>query len=215
MLRRSFLTLAVVAGTCPAEVAQSTPPEKSQPLPGALDPGDVADFSKVDAAVAPLLTEAMRLSKLGLGYQYGSADPAKGGMDCSGAVYHVLQGKGWGNCPRQSDQMYAWAWKAGTFRAVNGRTRKSWEFAEIRPGDLLFWTNTTGKSDREPPVTHVMIFLGREKKSGREVMFGSSDGRTYDGKARWGVGVFDFVLPKESSQARFIGYAHLPAKAKK
>ncbi|MEP7072307.1 MAG: peptidoglycan endopeptidase, partial [Verrucomicrobiota bacterium] len=84
-----------------------------------------------------------------------------------------------------------------------------------RPGDLLFWTGTYS-IERDPPITHAMIYLGREKKSGKRVMVGASDGRTYDGQQRFGVSVFDFKIPKpetgDSGKLRpnFIGYGHIP-----
>ena len=85
---------------------------------------------------------------------------------------------------------------------------------QLAAGDLLFWTNTVGKTDRDPPITHVMMYLGKKTNDGHPVMFGSSDGRTYNSISRWGVSVFDFQIPRETSPARFIGYAHLPVKAK-
>jgi len=48
------------------------------------------------------------------------------------------------------------------------------------------------------------------------VMVGSSDGRTYDGKQRWGVSVFDFKMPPppKSGDAKispvFVGYGRIP-----
>ena len=74
----------------------------------------------------------------------------------------------------------------------------------------------TYRIDRDPPVTHTMIYLGVQKKRGQHVMWGSSDGRTYDGKPRWGVSVFDFKMPRvdknnaEPSKADFLGYARIP-----
>jgi hypothetical protein len=65
-----------------------------------------------------------------------------------------------------------------------------------------------------------MIYLGTEKESGKRVMFGSSDGRSYNGKARWGVSVFDFKMPREAtaegagSKADFLGYARIPTLRK-
>jgi hypothetical protein len=47
-------------------------------------------------------------------------------------------------------------------------------------------------------------------------MVGASDGRTYDGKQRFGVSVFDFKLPPppNSSDAKlspvFVGYGRIP-----
>jgi hypothetical protein len=61
-----------------------------------------------------------------------------------------------------------------------------------------------------------MIYLGREKRTNKRVMIGSSDGRTYDGKQRWGVSVFDFKMPppSQSGDAKispvFVGYGSIP-----
>jgi hypothetical protein len=61
-----------------------------------------------------------------------------------------------------------------------------------------------------------MIYLGREKRTNRRVMIGSSDGRTYDGKQRWGVSVFDFKMPPppQSGDSKispvFVGYGRIP-----
>ncbi len=201
--------------------AQDSTPSQDKPAtstatakaPGpvvSLKPEALQDFDKQPAEIRSILENLLALTERNLGYQSASADPNKGGMDCSGSVYYVLQTEGWQATPRQSDEMYAWTWKAGTFRSVNGRSWDSFEFQDLRPGDLLFWTNTTAQTDRDPAVTHVMIYLGRQKSDGRRVMAGSSDGRTYDGVPRFGVSVFDFLLPKEGGTARFIGYAHLP-----
>jgi hypothetical protein len=69
--------------------------------------------------------------------------------------------------------------------------------------------------DRDPPITHTMIYLGREKRTNKRVMIGSSDGRTYDGKQRWGVSVFDFKMPPRQKrrckdQSVFVGYRRIP-----
>jgi hypothetical protein len=42
------------------------------------------------------------------------------------------------------------------------------------------------------------------------VVFGASDGRTYDGQRRNGVSVFDFVMPKRDGRAAFYGYGPVP-----
>ncbi len=181
----------------------------------ALPPAALKGFAQLAPEVREMLTYALSLTEKNLTYTYASSDPAAGGMDCSGTIYHVLQKFGWGTTPRQSNEMYRWAWEAGTFRAFNGRSMETFEMKQLQPGDLLFWTNTTAeKSDRDPPVTHVMMYLGKQTADGHPVMFGASDGRSYQGLARWGVSVFDFQLPRDTSTSRFIGYAHLPAKAK-
>lgn len=177
-----------------------------------LKPDALKGFSKLPASQQEILKYALSLTERNLTYTYGSCDPEAGGMDCSGTIYHVLQKFGLKETPRQSDEMYRWTWEAGTFRAFNGKTADTWEMKQLAPGDLLFWTNTVGKTDRNPPITHVMMYLGRQTTDDKPVMFGASDGRSYDGIQRWGVSVFDFQLPKEGTPARFIGYAHLPGK---
>ncbi|MEO8205250.1 MAG: NlpC/P60 family protein [Chthoniobacterales bacterium] len=182
----------------------------SRPKPGILQPEDIADFEKASASVQTLIRKALPLAGQGLSYKMGSADPGSGGMDCSGTVYYALQEAGISDVPRSSDEQYQWAWKAHTFRAVNSTSAKGFEWAELRPGALLFWTGTYNTGERNPPVSHVMIYLGKRKSDGRPVMFGASDGRSYEGKQRWGVGVFDFSLPASPGKARFIGYADIP-----
>ena len=112
-------------------------------------------------------------------------------MDCSGFIYHVLSKNGVPDVPRDASGQYVWVRKAGNFRAVLSRDIASFELDELKPGDLLFWTGTY-RVERDPPVTHTMIYLGKTKKSGRPIMVGASDGRTYEGVQRFGVSVFDF-----------------------
>jgi cell wall-associated NlpC family hydrolase len=152
---------------------------------------------------------------LNLDYKYGSADPANGGMDCSGFIYYVLRQNGITDVPRDSSQQYVWLRKAGNFRAVLSRKTESFELDALKPGDLLFWSGTYS-IDRDPPVTHTMIYLGREKGTKKRIMVGSSDGRTYEDKQRFGVSVFDFKLskPPPSADAKlspvFVGYGRIP-----
>ncbi len=50
--------------------------------------------------------------------------------------------------------------------------------SRLKPGDLLFWENTY-KPKRKPPITHVMVYLGRDA-SGRMIMAGSQGSRGVD-----------------------------------
>ena len=86
----------------------------------------------------------------------------------------------------------------------------SFELNDLRPGDLLFWMGTYDVQ-RDPPISHTMIYLGTEKATHKAVMVGSTDGRSYDGKSRWGVSVFDFKAnTQKKSRAAFVGYASIP-----
>jgi cell wall-associated NlpC family hydrolase len=180
-----------------------------------LSPDQIAGYENDPPRIRQILDTGLTLAKQNLGYTYGSADPKNGGMDCSGFVYYVLQQNGFSAVPRDSSQQYVWVRKAGDFKAVLSRKEDSFELDDLKPGDLLFWRGTYN-IDRDPPITHTMIYLGREKRTNKRVMIGSSDGRTYDGKQRWGVSVFDFKLPPppKSGDAKiapaFVGYGRIP-----
>jgi peptidoglycan DL-endopeptidase CwlO len=197
------------------EIEKTSEPEKPAPPPS--DPPLVAlrDFKNNPPIIQTLILRAFALHQQNLGYRFGSADPQQGGMDCSGTVSFLLRDLGWKNVPRQSDGFYRWAWQAETFRAVHASTWKSFEWAQLQPGDLLFWVGTYSvQKERDPAISHVMLYLGEEEGSGRKLMFGASEGRRYQGKSKNGVGLFDFYLPeadKTSPQRpRFIGYARIP-----
>ena len=180
-----------------------------------LDPDDLREFATQPPRVQQLIKAGLELTKLNLTYTYGSADPANGGMDCSGTMYHLLRAQGFPDVPRDSSGQYVWARKRGLFFAVVGKKAESFEFDDLLPGDLLFWTGTY-EVQREIPISHVMLYLGTEKKTKRRVMFGASDGRTYAGIQRWGVSVFDFKMPREAASGEgarvdFVGYARIPA----
>jgi len=184
-----------------------------------LSPNDIKDFEQNPEPVQKLLENALALTRQNLDYTYGSAEPENGGMDCSGFIYYVLRKNGIEDVPRSASDQYVWVRKAGNFRAVLSRDLDSFELDELKPGDLLFWTGTYNV-EHDPPVTHTMIYLGTKKETGKPVMVGSSDGRTYEGKQQFGVSVFDFkTAPAKSEvserQPRFVGYAKIPWLGKK
>jgi hypothetical protein len=193
-----------------------TPTPASSPFVATLATSDLREFDAQPEKVRNLIRVALELTTRNLGYQYGSADPANGGMDCSGFIYYTLTQAGAKDVPRQSDEQYVWVRKTGLFEAVLSRNSDSFELKQLQPGDLMFWSGTY-KVDREIPITHVMIYLGPEKKSGKPVMVGASDGRSYEGIRRSGVSVFDFRLPNGASSKsdpelapRFEGYGPIP-----
>ncbi|WP_018290126.1 C40 family peptidase [Verrucomicrobium sp. 3C] len=215
-----LLVLALLFSVAPAG-AQGTPQaaeEEKRPAgmapDASLTPEELADFDRQPTPVQELIRQALLLTTKDLTYRYGSADPTTGGIDCSGFVYFVLRQCGIRDVPRTSSGQYVWVRKAGNFRAAVSRDPKTFEMDELRPGDLLFWEGTYATKN-DPPITHSMIYLGREKASGERVMVGSSDGRTYHGKQRWGASVFD-LWPKFPGQAaapsssRFVGYGKIP-----
>lgn len=179
------------------------------PAVATIDSSEIAGFSDDPPAVQKLITDALALTQRNLGYLYGSADPTAAGMDCSGTIYYLLQQQGMKDVPRSSDEQYIWARKAGTFRAVESSQQDSFEFDELKPGDLLFWEGTYSIK-RDIPITHSMIYLGRAKADGLMLMVGASDGRSYRGQKCYGVSVFEFKMPPAGSKSRFVGYARIP-----
>ena len=202
----------------PSSTPTATPEKTKRGAPNAtLLPEAISGFENYPPKVQRLLTSALELTTRNLDYEYGSADPANGGMDCSGFVYFVLKQNGIDDVPRDSSEQYIWLRRTGRFEPVVSQKEDSFEFDNLKPGDLLFWTGTYS-IERDPPITHAMIYLGREKKTAMRVMVGASDGRTYQSQQRFGVSVFDFKMPRADkgeiengkTRPRFVGYAHIP-----
>ena len=171
---------------------------------------DLRGFSEQPKQVRALIQSALALTQLDLTYAFGSSNPKEGGMDCSGTISHVLKFQGLRDVPRQSDEMCAWVRDKTRLHLVQAaRDLNDAEFSELKPGDLVFWTGTY-KTTRKLPVTHVMLYLGRHGKTGQHLLFGSSDGRTYEGERLCGVSVFDFKMPAAGSEARIYGYGPVP-----
>jgi cell wall-associated NlpC family hydrolase len=201
-----------------ADQGASDSGNKSQPAApmATIKPEALREFSEQPAEVQQLIRNSLALTEQNLSYKYGSADPAAGGMDCSGFIYFVLSSAGFKDVPRDSAGQYSWVRTNSVFHAVLSRSDDSFELKDLKPGDLLFWSGTY-KVDRDIPITHVMIYLGKEKSTDKPVMVGATDGRSYDGIRRFGVSVFDFKMPsgkpnKDDPEltARFEGYASIP-----
>jgi len=180
-----------------------------------VEPEEIAEFAAQPPRIQQLIRDAIDLTRLNLTYTFGSADPDSGGMDCSGTIYYLLHAHSFTDAPRDSSGQYLWTRKGGAFFPVVSKSADSVEFKELLPGDLMFWTGTYDTA-REVPISHVMMYLGREKSTGQRIMFGASDGRSYNGIQRWGVSVFDFKMPKadatspEKTKAEFVGFARIP-----
>ena len=191
--------------------------KKSLSSPNAtISTDQILEFSSELPRVKSLIQSALDLTTQGLTYTYGSDDPEKGGMDCSGFTSYILRVNGFNDVPRDASGQYRWLRKIGAFRAVLSDNPTTFELDELRPGDILFWM-ATSRTDHDPAITHSMIYLGTEKDTHGRIMVGSSDGRSYQGKSRWGVSVFDFQIKAESqvnesrsTHPRFVGYATPP-----
>jgi cell wall-associated NlpC family hydrolase len=176
---------------------------------------DITEFAAQPPRIQQLIRDAINLTRMNLTYTPESADPENGGMDCSGTIYYLLKAHGFNDVANSASEQYLWARKSGAFYPVLSKAADSVEFNELLPGDLMFWTGTY-KTERDVPVSHVMLYLGREKGTNQRIMVGASDGRSYKGVQRWGVSVFDFKMPRldpenpEHSKGTFVGFARIP-----
>jgi len=193
----------------------STSAQKAHAALTTISPSEIAGYENYPAAVRKILDFGLGLTSQNLTYKYNSADPAKGGMDCSGFIYYVLSQSGIKDVPRDAREQYTWVRKAGTFQAVLAQRDDTFELDALKPGDLLFWAATYTVSG-EPDITQTMIYLGREEGTNQRIMVGASDGRTYKGQLRSGVSVFDFKIgrlrPKKNDEPGtvFVGYSPIP-----
>lgn len=166
----------------------------------------IVDYANYSPVVKTLISKSLTLSKMNLTYQYGSADPKNKGMDCSGTIYYLLSESHLQEVPRDAEGLFNWVKKEGVFYKVSSNDFNSSEFSKLKPGDLLFWSGTYATNNS---ISHVMLYLGKNKE-GQRLMFGASDGRTYQGKKMWGVSVFDFQLPNGDGKQKFVGYGCIP-----
>jgi cell wall-associated NlpC family hydrolase len=176
----------------------------------------IAESASYPPQVRKIIDFGLYLAARHLPYKYASADPGKGGMDCSGFVHYVLTQSGIADAPRDAREQYAWVRKAGNFKAVLAQRDDTFELDELQPGDLLFWASNFGVS-RDPDIIQTMIYIGRDKTTNARLMIGASERGTFNGQTKSGVGVFDFKVgrasPKADKEATtvFVGYGHIPS----
>lgn len=188
--------------------------------PAVIGTADLVEFESLAAPRRRLIEAALAVARDSpwLPYLAGSADPGEGGFDCSGAMFFVMR-KVQLDPPRSSRAQFAWLKENGNLHEVppEATDTRHPSLADLRPGDLLFWTVTVtplaGPSG--PVVHHVAMYLGTEKKDGRPVMINSTDGRTYRGRKANGYGVYDFRVPKPESTSKLAGYGTPPGISEK
>lgn len=113
-------------------------------------------------------------------------------MDCSNTVRFIVWKVFGFDLPRTASDQYLFLQKRGKVKAVpvggGGKVDTQKLMAEMRSGDLLFW-EWTYDVPRDPPISHVMIYLG-QKKGGEAMVAGSS--QRMDGERGGGVDVYAF-----------------------
>jgi len=161
------------------------------------------------------LQEARALSNQGIEYDEDWRPPGESHawtMDCSNTARYIYKVTTGIQLPRTaSDQYYylhlqgkAWdvpqtsgGWADGNFLRRN-----------LKPGDLLFWENTY-RPERQPPITHVMVFLGANEK-GQWLMAGSQTSRGGEHNRRNGGPDIYIFRPSEpcGGYSTWLGFVH-------
>ena len=123
-------------------------------------------------------------------------------MDCSNTVRYIVWKVFGLNLPRTASDQYVFFRKHGKVREVplqaDGKIDPQKLVSDLRSGDLLFW-EWTYDVPRDPPISHVMIYLGR-KRDGQAMVAGSS--QRMDGERGGGVDIYTFDPNAPSGNAR-------------
>ena len=109
-------------------------------------------------------------------------------MDCSNTARYLYKATTGIQLPRTASDQYYYlhlqnkAWDVP--QLASGFADTGYLRQNLKAGDLLFWENTY-KPDRQPPITHVMIFLGANAR-GEWIMAGSQSSRGGEHNRRHG-----------------------------
>ena len=186
-------------------------PESKNGRPAMIATSDLDGFADLPEDRKRLIDAAIALVRDSpwLPYTARGSSPSDGGFDCSGAMYFVMR-KVDLDPPRTSAAQFQWVKTKGRLREMKADANDQLPL----PGDLLFWgRKASTETGGEFQITHVAMFLGKEKKDGRPVMINSTDGRSYRGVKANGYGVYDFRLPKPGAAISFMGYGTPPGIA--
>jgi cell wall-associated NlpC family hydrolase len=149
-------------------------------------------------------TQAARdLSSRGLDYDDNWRPPGEShswAMDCSNTTRYLYRETAGIELPRTASDQYYYlhlqnkAWDVP--QTASGFADCNYLRQNLKPGDLLFWENTY-RPERQPPITHVMVFLGTNQR-GEWIMAGSQTSRGGEHNRRHGgpdVYVFNPTRP--------------------
>lgn len=194
----------------------STPKKltSSRGRPAIITIKELADFETLSPERKRLIETAIKVATdwPWLPYAFGGADPAQGGMDCSGAMYYVMKRAGLVP-PRTALAQYLWLNDHQRLHLVaeGADTDKHPSMRWLKPGDLLFWsTDNTIVPGKIANINHVAMYLGSETRDTRKIMINSTDGRSYRGIQSNGYGIYDFKMPTKGSKSKLIGYGTPP-----
>jgi cell wall-associated NlpC family hydrolase len=115
-------------------------------------------------------------------------------MDCSNTSRWLYKSVAGINLPRTASDQYYYLHQQGKAWDVPqdgyGLPDVAYLQHNLKPGDLLFWENTY-RPERQPPITHVMVFLGTNER-GQWIMAGSQGSGGEHGRRDGGPDVYIF-----------------------
>jgi cell wall-associated NlpC family hydrolase len=128
------------------------------------------------------IQEARLLGDMGIEYDDDWRPPGETHawtMDCSNTTRYIYKVTTGIQLPRTASDQYYYLHLQGKAWDVP-QTSAGWADTNylrqnLKPGDLLFWENTY-RPERQPPITHVMVFLGTNER-GQWIMAGSQSSR--------------------------------------
>jgi cell wall-associated NlpC family hydrolase len=128
------------------------------------------------------LQQARQLGDRGIDYDEDWRPPGERTaweMDCSNTTRYLYKVTTGINLPRTASDQYYYLHQQGKAWDVpigpTGYADVDFLQHNLKPGDLLFWENTY-RPERQPPITHVMVFLGTNEH-GQWIMAGSQGSR--------------------------------------
>lgn len=175
-------------------------------------------FSAFSAEASGLDDWARFLQSLGIRYNATARIPGEESpliMDCSNTARFLI-GKTRGiSLPRTASDQYIFFKKHGQLKRAGGlfggTPDTAWWKKHLKPGDLLFWEHTY-KPKRQPPVTHVMVYLGPDE-NGVPLMAGTQNSRgvnIYKLQPRAAYGGHGGFLGLFRKKGRLVAYGRLP-----
>jgi cell wall-associated NlpC family hydrolase len=169
----------------PANDSNSSPPfNPPTPRPASRSLAEILGFSapRTNDWGSRFLQEARLLGDQGIEYDEDWRPPGESRaweMDCSNTTRYLYKVTTGIELPRTASDQYYYlhlqgkAWDVP--QNVYGWADINYLRQNLKPGDLLFWENTY-RPERQPPITHVMVFLGTNDK-GQWIMAGSQTSR--------------------------------------
>ena len=183
MLRITILYIGLCIPLCvDAQTVEPIATKSANGKPALIASDELADFDLLPDDRKKLIVGAIAVVRDSpwLPYTARVAAPSDGGFDCSGAMYFVMRKAGL-DPPRTAAGQLQWLKQNDRLHEVPpvALNLNHPSLKDLRPGDLLFWGRRRSvDAGSMEEITHVAMFLGKEKRDNLAVMINSTDGRS-------------------------------------